>query len=105
MRGKVSRGAISFQCRSDDERVLNYMKPLSHDDTFQVTGVELLMAKKNPAFKKPADNGKYLHYPPVNSHSHGKSTILMVFTKKDGIFMGYVSFREGIYRVLAPSPG
>ena len=27
---------------------------------------------------------------------HGKSTILMVFTRKDGIFMGYVSFREGI---------
>ena len=26
---------------------------------------------------------------------HGKSTILMVFTRKDGIFMGYVSFREG----------
>ena len=28
-------GAISFQCRSDDDRVLNYLKPLSHDDTFQ----------------------------------------------------------------------
>ena len=27
-------------------------------------------------------------YPPVNEHSHGKSTILMVFTRKDGIFMG-----------------
>ena len=26
---------------------------------------------------------------------HGESTILMVFTRKDGIFMGYVSFREG----------
>ena len=26
---------------------------------------------------------------------HGKSTILMGFTMKDGIFMGYVSFREG----------
>ena len=26
---------------------------------------------------------------------HGKSTILMVFTRKDWIFMGYVSFREG----------
>ena len=34
-------------------------------------------------------------YTPVNSHSHGKSTILMVFARKDGIFMGYVSFREG----------
>ena len=30
-------GAISFQCRSDDERVLNYLKPLSHDDTFQAS--------------------------------------------------------------------
>ena len=28
---------------------------------------------------------------------HGKS-ILMVFTRKDGIFMGYVSFREDNYR-------
>ena len=27
-------------------------------------------------------------YTPVNQHSHGKSTILMVFTRKDGIFMG-----------------
>ncbi len=26
---------------------------------------------------------------------HGKCTILMVFTRKDGIFMGCVSFREG----------
>ena len=33
---------------------------------------------------------------PETKHSHGKSTILMVFTRKDGIFMGYVSFREGI---------
>ena len=33
--GTVGAGAISFQCRSDDERVLNYLKPLSHDDTFQ----------------------------------------------------------------------
>eukprot|EP00913_Durusdinium_trenchii_P025869 g24276.t1 len=31
----IAQGAISFQCRSDDERVLNYLKPLSHDDTFQ----------------------------------------------------------------------
>ena len=29
------------------------------------------------------------------TNRHGKSTILMVFTRKDGIFMGYVSFREG----------
>ena len=36
-----------------------------------------------------------ISYPPVNLHSYGKSTILMVFTKKDGIFMGYVRFREG----------
>ena len=30
----------------------------------------------------------------------GKSTILMVFTRKDGIFMGYVSLPEGIYLTL-----
>ena len=40
-------------------------------------------------------------YTPVNQHSHGKSTILMVFTRKNGwIFMGYVSFREGNLRML-----
>ena len=33
-------------------------------------------------------------YTPVNSHSHGKSTILMVFASKDEILMGHVSFRE-----------
>ena len=32
-------GAISFQCRSDDDRVLNYLKPLSHADTFQARSV------------------------------------------------------------------
>lgn len=31
----ISQGAISFQCRSDDERVLNFLKPLSHLETFQ----------------------------------------------------------------------
>ena len=36
-------------------------------------------------------------YPPGNSHSHGKSIILMVFTWKDGDFMSYVSFREVRY--------
>ena len=32
---------------------------------------------------------------PETNKAHEKSTILMVFTRKDGIFMGYVSFREG----------
>lgn len=36
----IAQGAISFQCRSDDERVLNYLKPLSHDDTFQAVTCE-----------------------------------------------------------------
>eukprot|EP00931_Biecheleriopsis_adriatica_P060230 TRINITY_DN3614_c0_g1_i1.p1 TRINITY_DN3614_c0_g1~~TRINITY_DN3614_c0_g1_i1.p1 ORF type:complete len:434 (-),score=101.63 TRINITY_DN3614_c0_g1_i1:274-1575(-) len=36
----ISQGAISFQCRSDDERVLNYLKPLSHMDTFQAVTCE-----------------------------------------------------------------
>jgi hydroxymethylbilane synthase len=31
----IAQGAISFQCRSDDERVLNYLKPLSCEKTFQ----------------------------------------------------------------------
>ena len=30
--------------------------------------------------------------------SHGKSIILIVFTRKHEIFMGYVSFREGKYK-------
>ncbi len=29
-------------------------------------------------------------YPPVNKHSHGKNTILMVFTREDGDFHGRV---------------
>jgi len=36
----ISQGAISFQCRSDDERVLNYLKPLCHMDTFQAVTCE-----------------------------------------------------------------
>lgn len=36
----IAQGAISFQCRSDDERVLNYLKLLSHDDTFQAVTCE-----------------------------------------------------------------
>ncbi|CAJ1332273.1 unnamed protein product [Effrenium voratum] len=36
----IAQGAISFQCRSDDDRVLNYLKPLSHDDTFQAVTCE-----------------------------------------------------------------
>ena len=50
---------------------------------------------------------KYPRYPTkerctllwTNKSLAGKSTILMVFTRKDGSFMGYVSFREGIYGV------
>ena len=35
-------------------------------------------------------------YTPVNYHSHGKCTILMVFTRKDGDFPWQaVCFREG----------
>ena len=33
--------------------------------------------------------------PRVNSHSHGQCTLLMVFTRKDGIFHGYVSLLDG----------
>jgi len=36
----IAQGAISFQCRSDDDRVLNYLKPLSHADTFQAVTCE-----------------------------------------------------------------
>jgi len=36
----ISQGAISFQCRSDDERVLRYLRPLSHTATFQAVSCE-----------------------------------------------------------------
>jgi len=36
----ISQGAISFQCRSDDERVLNYLKQLSHQPTFEAVSCE-----------------------------------------------------------------
>jgi len=36
----ISQGAISFQCRSDDERTLRFLKPLSHEDTFQAVTCE-----------------------------------------------------------------
>lgn len=36
----ISQGAISFQCRSDDERVLGYLKPLCHMDTFHAVTCE-----------------------------------------------------------------
>jgi len=31
----IAQGAISFQCRSDDEKTLKYLKPLSHEPTAQ----------------------------------------------------------------------
>ena len=45
------------------------------------------------------------NYPPVFPNiSHGKSTILMVFTRKDEDFHGRdVSFREGIYLLFQSS--
>jgi hydroxymethylbilane synthase len=36
----ISQGAISFQCRSDDERVLNYLRPLSDADTMATVTCE-----------------------------------------------------------------
>jgi len=40
------------------------------------------------------------------TNRHGKSTILMVFTRKAGIFMGYVSFGVDIPIIrITPSPG
>lgn len=36
----ISQGAISFQCRSDDERTLSYLKKLSHVETMQAVTCE-----------------------------------------------------------------
>eukprot|EP00933_Yihiella_yeosuensis_P016261 TRINITY_DN13965_c1_g1_i2.p1 TRINITY_DN13965_c1_g1~~TRINITY_DN13965_c1_g1_i2.p1 ORF type:complete len:468 (+),score=112.37 TRINITY_DN13965_c1_g1_i2:66-1406(+) len=36
----ISQGAISFQCRSDDERVLKYLRPLNHEESFQAVSCE-----------------------------------------------------------------
>merc|ERR1719215_1300924 len=36
----ISQGAISFQCSSDDERVLMYLRPLSHEPTMQAVTCE-----------------------------------------------------------------
>jgi len=36
----ISQGAISFQCRSDDERTLAYLRPLSHEPTSQAVRCE-----------------------------------------------------------------
>jgi len=36
----ISQGAISFQCASDDERVLKYLRPLSHEPTMQAVTCE-----------------------------------------------------------------
>lgn len=36
----ISQGAISFQCRSDDERTLKYLRPLSHEATMQAVRCE-----------------------------------------------------------------
>jgi len=36
----ISQGAISFQCRSDDERTLAYLRPLSHEPTAQAVRCE-----------------------------------------------------------------
>ena len=45
----------------------------------------------------PKNHKKTQEYHPCKlTGRHGKSTILMVFTRKDGIFMGYVSLPEGI---------
>ena len=45
-------------------------------------------------------------YIPVNEHSHGTSTILMVFPRKDGDFHGlcHVSFREGSQTCILSEP-
>jgi len=36
----ISQGAISFQCRSDDEKTLNYLKKLAHIPTMQAVNCE-----------------------------------------------------------------
>jgi hydroxymethylbilane synthase len=36
----ISQGAISFQCASDDEATLKYLKPLSHQPTFDAVTCE-----------------------------------------------------------------
>lgn len=36
----ISQGAICFQCRSDDEKTLGYLKPLSHEPTRQAVVCE-----------------------------------------------------------------
>lgn len=36
----ISQGAISFQCRSDDQRTLAYLKALSHTETMQAVSCE-----------------------------------------------------------------
>merc|ERR1711941_262186 len=36
----ISQGAISFQCKSDDERTLNYLRPLSDEPTMQAVTCE-----------------------------------------------------------------
>lgn len=41
----VSQGAISFQCRSDDERVKSFLKPLNHEPTMQAVTCERAFLK------------------------------------------------------------
>jgi len=36
----IAQGAISFQCASDDEKVLKYLRPLSHEPTMQAVTCE-----------------------------------------------------------------
>ena len=59
-----------------------------------------------PNFWGQHTSGRCFNLPPIRKpiikypHSHGNSTILMAFTRKDGGFQGYVSFFLGEYSIF-----
>lgn len=74
----ISQGAISFQCRSDDERTLRYLKPLSHLDTAQAVSCERAFLAaldgncKTPIAGQARVNGGQLHFQGLVSSPDGK---------------------------------
>lgn len=75
----ISQGAISFQCRSDDERTKGYLAPLAHAPTMQaVTCERAFLAALDGNCKTPiagqakmTDDGK-LHFQGLVSSPDGK---------------------------------
>lgn len=75
----IAQGAICFQCRSDDEKTLRYLKPLSHEPTVQAVTCERAFLAvldgncKTPIAGQAVVNNGTLHFQGLVSSPDGKT--------------------------------